>query len=44
MEEERTHSAELDHQIDELIKRKEQLKEELRSSEEELAAVRDSHK
>ena len=44
LDEERSHSAELDQQIDNLIKRKEELKEQLQASEEELAAVKTSHK
>lgn len=44
LEEERSHCVKLEQEVGDLIARKEELKTQLRSTEEELADVKESHR
>lgn len=44
MEEERVHCTSVEQELEALVKRKEELKEQLRSAEDELADVKESHR
>lgn len=44
LEDERRHSADLETEVDALVKRKEELKEQLQQTEDELNTLKESHR